>query len=93
MKYIPSKEIVDKVYVWLKNDGIDFFSELYDSYGSLNVVLKDGEYPHCVHFREGMQVRNFLRSLRETEDWSAHDFDNRWEDIILEIIKIKKTEN
>jgi len=42
--------------------------------------------PHPVHFREGMQVRNFLRTIFG-ETWTAHDYDNRWAKLVEEAIK------
>lgn len=38
--------------------------------------------PHPVHFREGMSVRNFLRTLSECKDWTPNDFDSRWADLV-----------
>lgn len=42
--------------------------------------------PHSVHFREGMQVRNFLRTLPECSGWTAHDYDERWVGLVEEAI-------
>lgn len=55
------------------------------AHGSLNVMIP-GEFPHSVHFWEGMHVRNFLRSIPECEGWSdeRHDFDERWQDLVME---------
>lgn len=44
--------------------------------------------PHPVHFREGMTVRNFLRTITDNA-WTAHEYDNRWADIIEDAIKEK----
>ena len=41
--------------------------------------------PHPVHFREGMQVRNFLRTIFG-DTWTAHDYDDRWTELIEEAI-------
>ena len=38
--------------------------------------------PHPIHLREGMQVRNFLRTLSMCEGWTAHDFDDRWSGLV-----------
>jgi len=43
--------------------------------------------PHSVHFREGMRVRNFMRSTGLCEGWDAHDYDNNWAGLIEECIK------
>jgi len=42
--------------------------------------------PHPVHFREGMQVRNFLRTIFG-DTWTAHDYDNRWAELIEDAIR------
>lgn len=42
--------------------------------------------PHSVHFREGMQVRNFLRTIFG-DTWTAHDYDNRWATLVEEAIE------
>lgn len=44
--------------------------------------------PHPVHFREGMQVRNFLRTLSECKDWTSHDLDDRWEGLVERAIDV-----
>lgn len=38
--------------------------------------------PHATHLREGMTVRNFLRTLPECENWSPQDYDNHWADLV-----------
>jgi len=77
------KDMFARILVWLGYDGIAFFQMCVDEYGSLvqSIWTEDG-IPHSVHFREGMHVRNFLRGLTYTENWDAHDFDNRWMHII-----------
>lgn len=94
-EYKPSKKIVKATKKWLGEDGKSFFSGVYEKYGTLIAVWMEGGeeginkgfgIPHPVHFREGMQVRNFLRTLDETKKWDAHDFDNRWENIVLKAI-------
>ncbi len=41
--------------------------------------------PHSVHFREGMRVRNFLRTIFG-DMWTDHDYDNRWAELVDEAI-------
>lgn len=38
--------------------------------------------PHPVHFREGMQVRNHLRTLDPCQNWSSHELDNCWTAVV-----------
>lgn len=42
--------------------------------------------PHSVHFREGMKVRNKIRSLRPRK-YSDHTLDDIWVDVVEEAIK------
>ena len=81
-------ELLAKVRDWLGEDGKKFFSEIYEKYGILNAVWMEGKIPHPVHFREGMQVRNFLRSTGLCNDWNQHDLENRWEEVILKALKL-----
>jgi hypothetical protein len=81
--YEPEPELVFATRTWLGADGIAFFQECLDKYGKVNPVIPPDPkakfpVPHPVHFREGMQVRNFLRGLPQTEGWDDHDYDNRW---------------
>lgn len=81
---IKRKELVQKLREWLKKDGIKYFSDIKSKYGKIDAVWMDGKIPHPVHFREGMQVRNFLR---EYVDWDAHKLDSEWVKLIEEAIK------
>lgn len=62
---------------WLGQRGADFFSGLKRDHGRINVVIS-GKPPHAVHFREGMQVRNWLREQPECRAWDAHMLDKMW---------------
>lgn len=74
--------LIEKVRKWLGEEGINHFREYKNKYGTVSPVFMEGSIPHPVHFREGMQVRNFLRSLPECKGWSCHDFDNNWAQVI-----------
>jgi hypothetical protein len=43
---------------------------------------KPAKIPHPVHFREGMQVRNWLRSQKECAGWTDHEFDDNWSSLV-----------
>lgn len=83
--------IAAKVREWLGEEGITFFNECLRDHGTVSPVLSMetamGTLPHPVHFREGMQVRNFLRTLPECEGWDSHDYDNRWAGIVEEALR------
>lgn len=78
-------EIVTAIREWLGEDGIAFFRNNLEQHGTVSPLLKDGDIPHPVHFREGMQVRNKLRDLTGNS-WTAHEYDERWQDIIEQAI-------
>lgn len=80
MSYIPALK------QWLGIEGINFFKKIKSEYGQVNAVWDDGGIPHCVHFREGMQIRNKLRELTNYS-WSDYEYDNTWVEIIEECIK------
>ena len=84
MKKINRKDLVKKLKKWLGKDGIKFFKGVKKDYGKLNAVWMDGPIPHCVHFVEGMSVRNFLRQY---VDWDPIKLDNEWVDLVEEAIK------
>lgn len=57
--------------------------------GSIQAVLAvflKFRIPHVVHLQEGMQVRNFLRTIYGTT-WTDHEYDDRWASLIEEAIK------
>lgn len=85
-----SSKLIFQVRKWLGSDGIGFFSEMKKEYGTVSPVFMEGKIPHAVHFREGMQVRNFLRGLSECADWSNDDFDNQWAYLIDKTIEEKQ---
>ena len=82
-----SKVLLDKVEFWLKENGVKHFSDILEKHGKIDAVWMDGPIPHPVHFREGMQVRNFLRDQEECASWDDEDFDNNWVAVIEKILK------
>lgn len=83
------EQIIEQVRQFLGQDGYQFFKEIYDQYGQLNVAWNEGGIPHCVHFIEGMQIRNFLRSQTEVLKYADdHTLDDLWEPIVLAAINV-----
>ena len=76
-----TKEIIDGIKTWLGDDGKIFFTKMMLEHGEISPVFNEGRFPHAVHFREGMQVRNYLRK-NGCEDWDHEDLDNNWEEIV-----------
>ena len=89
VKRSVSIETIAEVQKWLGKSGIIFFQDLQKKYGRVDAIWVEDSIPHCVHFREGMQVRNFLRTTKECQSWNPHDLDNNWVEIIEEVIKDK----
>jgi hypothetical protein len=89
-----SETLVVACKIWLGKEGINFFRECNKEYETVSPVIVEDLYtdeelkidpnrkqkkiPYPVHFREGMQVRNWMRSQGETDGWSDHDFDDTW---------------
>lgn len=80
------KTIIPKLKKWLGKDGTELFTGYRDEYETVSPVFMDEGIPHPVHFREGMQVRNFLRSLPECKKWTSEELDNNWVAIVEEAI-------
>jgi hypothetical protein len=87
-KSIPT-ELIAKTRAWLGDDGYRFFEKIKAVHGTVNACWNDGGIPHPVHFREGMQIRNFMRTSGLCEGWSDHDFDDNWVELIEEAIKLE----
>lgn len=84
--------LVHALRTWLGPSGLEFFNEMLEKHKTVSAVFsvpygaEGRSYPHSVHFREGMQVRNFLRSLPETSFWSDYDYDNCWAELVHEAV-------
>jgi len=97
------KTIVAALRAWLGKDGYEFFVEMLATHGTVSAVFSvpygneefgpQKYFPHPVHFREGMQVRNFLRGLPETGTWTDHDYDNLWAPLVTEAVSYNPSES
>lgn len=90
-KEIP-QTLTDKVFNWLGKENIIWFKHIKGLKGEINCVLKlnfkKKHIPvHPIHLREGMQIRNFMRSQEECKGWTDHDFDDSWVSVIENCIK------
>jgi len=83
-------ETIQNLRKWLGHEGLYFFKWVKKEHGKIDAVYSEGGIPHPVHFREGMEVRNFLRAQDECKDWDAHKLDNMWVSIIEEAIATEK---
>lgn len=79
--------LVSRVRKWLGPAGVEHFRDIKKKHGKINAVWMDGIIPHPVHFREGMQVRNFMRGTGLCDGWTAHDYDNFWIPVVERAIQ------
>lgn len=82
-----TKEQVNQLKDFLREDGINFFKELKEKRDEINCVYMEGRIPHPVHFREGMQIRNFMRSIGFKDETDFDIIENHWVDFVEEAIK------
>ena len=76
---------------WLGYDGVAFFQMVLDEYGELNAVWSTHGFPHPVHFREGMAVRNIMRDIHGKNNKAykhSHWYDDNWEKEIIKCIDL-----
>jgi len=87
MKRPIPPELIIKTRVWLGKDGHDFFSDIKKKHGKINACWSEGDIPHAVHFREGMQIRNFMRMSDLCDGWDSMDYDDNWVELIESALK------
>lgn len=79
-----------KFCIWLGPEGIKFFTDLFEKHGKLSVIIRDGAIPHPVHFREGMQVRNWMRKNTSIPE---DRLDDEWEDFVIDALGLRAKES
>lgn len=87
---METEEIVKQLREALGAEGIAHFRFIYEKYGTVNAIWKVGEgssaFPHPVHFREGMVVRNMLREITDYS-WTIDEYDGRWAELTEKAIE------
>lgn len=86
--------IKEKFLKWLRPEGIEYLNGLKKKYGVIAAVWMEDGIPHAVHFREGMQIRNWMREQPEFADNKLDDhwLDNNWEKFTENCLKETKNE-
>jgi hypothetical protein len=78
---------------WLGPDGQSLFQDLIQrfgqDFGTAVWVPKGESIPYVVHFREGVDVRNWLRDQPECRDWSADRLDQMWAKLVQEALGVE----
>lgn len=85
---VGKAELLKGLKEWLGTSGERFFTWCYETHGSVSPVYSEGGMPHSVHFREGMTVRNFLRTVPVCKNWDAHQLDDNWADLVGEALEL-----
>ena len=77
---IITDDIINQTRTWLGAEGIAFFRKIKKEHKNIATACwMEGSIPHPVHFREGMQVRNYLRGIVK---WTDHQYDDNWAEVI-----------
>ena len=89
-------KLVDDFILWIGDENLRWFKHLKGLTGSYSPVLKlnqkrKGLPVHPVHHREGMQIRNWMRSHDSCKDWTDNDFDDMWVYLVDSAIKKYET--
>lgn len=87
------QSLVEKTFNWMGREGVIWFKHIKGLKGSVNEVLKlnykrKGIPAHPIHFREGMQIRNFLRKQDECQNWTHVDFECEWATVVNRCIEL-----
>ena len=80
------EELIIGLKAWLGDPGYNFFSWCIREHGEISPVYMQKGVPHPVHLREGMQVRNFLRTTNYCKNKKGHWLDNNWAILVQEAI-------
>lgn len=80
------EQIVEELYKFLGKEGVDFFKQVKDEFGIVSAVLPRGHKlnphknfaPFAIHFNEGMQIRNYIRSKFPDEKFDSIELDDNW---------------
>lgn len=82
-----------KLAEYIGPKGVRYFQLLHQFHGGIPLVVglnfqRKGMHAHPIHFREGMQIRNFLRGLPECQDWDEanNDFDDNYLEVLCAAI-------
>jgi hypothetical protein len=83
--------VVEAVGKFIGPENIRWFRHVKGLKGEVSCVLrlnyKRKHMPgHPIHLREGMQIRNFMRSLPECKGWTQDQLEKGWVEVIEKLI-------
>ena len=82
--------LIPRLREYLGVEMIDFFKICWREHGTYSPVLfprGPGSFPHPVHLREGVRIRNFMRKTGLCEGWDDHDYDNNWVEAVRIVVE------
>lgn len=91
--YAIESEIVSELYHWLGAEGRGFFRKVKNTFGTVDAVIPANHemnplpIPHPIHFREGVQIRNKIRSITQFA-WDSHWYDDKWAGFVESAINL-----
>jgi len=93
MENVIDDKLINDFISWIGNENLRWFKHLKGLTGTYSPVLKlsqkrKGIPIHPVHFREGMQIRNWMRRHKSCKNWTDNDFDDNW--VLLVDMAVKK---
>jgi hypothetical protein len=86
LQFVDKPTLLAGLKEWLGEPGKQFFTWCVEKHGSVSPVYNEGGIPHPVHFREGMQVRNYLRTTHECKNWDQDMLDDNWANLVKEAL-------
>ena len=67
------ESLIEKFCNWIGTEELIWLSEFEDLIS--------------IHFREGMQIRNWMHNQEECKDWTCHELDDNWMSLVEKTIK------
>lgn len=84
-----SLAVKERFIKWLQPEGVKYLQKILKDHGTLLAVWMENGIPHTVHFREGMQIRNWMRCQPEFNK-DDHWLDDNWSEFTEKCIKKEK---
>jgi hypothetical protein len=86
------QQLAERVRAWLGRRELRWFRLLIHRHGEIPLAVrlnfKRKHIPaHPIHWREGMQIRNFLRRQPECAEVSHHDLEDNWRRIVERAVR------
>jgi hypothetical protein len=90
-KNADRKKLISDLLKWLGKPGVTFFTWCKSEHGEISPCYIEHGFPHPVHLREGMTVRNFLNTTEYCRGKDIHWLDNNWAILVEEALNLYNT--